>query len=448
MRRLPRLRKKPKPREKQALVSVSESSWTRIFDWVPGRWQQHEPLDRDDSVVSNPTVFACITRIASDIGKLKPTTQAWSSEHKVWETKPIPRFMSLLSRPNNYQGHIQFKKAWCYSYFLHGNTYVLFERDALGKIAALHILDPTRVTPLVSDDGDVFYRLDTDNLSRLRMEQITVPASEVIHSRCHALFHPLVGLSPIYACAVAANQGLAIQKDSRYFFESGANPSGILTAPGPMPQETAQKLKEYWESKFTGENSGRIAVVGDGLQYSSMRMSSVDAQLIEQLKWTAETICSVFHVPPYKVGVGPLPTHDNIEALTQDYYADCLQTPIEEMEESLAVGLEMPAGTRVEMDLTGLFRMDAVRQIDVLSKGVQGSIMAPNEARRRINLPPIKGGNTVYLQQQNYSLEALAERDRQNPFAAAPEPEEIDEAAMEKSLRHFRALNKSSPLLH
>lgn len=454
MRLIPWGRSKREAREKQALVSVSDNTWSRIFDWAPGRWQQNAPLDRDDSVVSNPTVYACITRIASDIGKLRPTTQAWNPDYGVWLDRPIPRFLRVLMSPNNYQSHIEFKEWYLYSKLLHGNTYVLIERDSEGKIQELHILDPTRVTPLVSESGDVFYRLDTDNLSRLRMEQVVVPDSEVIHDRMNALFHPLVGLSPIYACTIAAQQGLAIQKDSRRFFENGAQPSGVLTAPGPISDETAQRLKEYWQGRFTGTNAGSVAVVGDGLKYESMRMNSVDAQVIDQLNWTAETICSVFQVPPHKVGVGTMPTHDNIEALTQAYYSDCLQTHIEKMEQKLASGLGFTDGTRLEMDLQGLFRMDALRQIEVLQKGIAGTIMAPNEARRKLNLKPIEGGDALYLQQQNYSLEALAQRDAQNPLAVQqPEPEPpvieppADEPPVEDAIRHFQNLIKSVPLL-
>ena len=29
---------------------------------------------------------------------------------------------------------------------------------------------------------------------------------------------------------------------------------------------------------------------------------------------------------------------------------------------------------------------------------------------------PVEGGNTIYMQQQNYSLEALAQRDANDPF--------------------------------
>jgi phage portal protein BeeE len=43
--------------------------------------------------------------------------------------------------------------------------------------------------------------------------------------------------------------------------------------------------------------------------------------------------------------------------------------------------------------------------------------MTPNEARRSENLPPVTGGDELYLQQQNYSLGALARRDAsEDPF--------------------------------
>jgi len=414
-------RKTTKPVEKNlGLSSVDDRGWTRIFDWFPGAWQQHQRYDTADSVVSNPVVFSCITLIASDIGKLIPTTERQDGAG-IWNIYRDP-ISSILKKPNGYQNYIQFKQSWMYSKLIHGNTYGLKIRDERGGIVGLHVLDPLRVLPLVSDLGEVFYQVESDDLVGMQ-GQITFPSSEIIHDRCHALFHPLIGLSPIFACAVAAEQGLAIQKDSTSFFARGAKPAGVLSAPGSIGDETASRLKAYWQENFSGEKAGSIAVLGDGLKYEAMRMSSVDAQLVQQLGWSSERICSCFHVPPYKAGVGPMPTYDNVEALTQDYYSQCLQIHIEDMEVALHNGFGMQEDTRVQLDLDGLFRMDSERKTKTLTEAVKGSIMAPNEGRLRLNLPPLEGGASVYLQQQNYSLEALASRDATNPLAVpAPAP--------------------------
>lgn len=375
-----------------------------------------------------PTVYACVTRIASDIGKLPFITQV--VKDGVWLPKPVPRFLNLLRRPNSYQTGIEFRENWLQSKLMTGNAYILIVRDKLGAPIELRVLDPAHVTPLVSEMGEVFYRITKDNLSYTTAEQETVPSTMVIHDRMNALYHPLVGLSPLYASSISARQGLAINKDSRSFFERGAKPSGVLTAPGHIGDDTVQRIKEYWQDNFNGDRSGNVAVLGDGLTYSQMRMTSVDAQLIDQLRMSSEAICSTFHVPAHMVGVGPLPTHDNIEALTQAYYSNCLQIHIEKMEGLLDYHLGSPETVRIELDLQRLFRTDMLRQIDILTKGVNGVVMKPNEARARLGLPPVDGGDTVYSQQQNYSLAALNKRDEQDdPFGTAtpPAPEEPPE---------------------
>src|SRR5690606_32339610 len=131
-----------------------------------------------------------------------------------------------------------------------------------------------------------------------------------------------------------------------------------------------------------------------------------DAQMIEHLKWTAEAVCSVFHVPPFKIGIGQMPTYQNGELLNQVYYSDCLQSHIESMEASLDEGLNLMGvkGTGrlgVELDVKTLLRMDSATQVRTLAEGVKGGIMAPNEARRELDLEPVPGGESPMIQQQN-----------------------------------------------
>ena len=76
-------------------------------------------------------------------------------------------------------------------------------------------------------------------------------------------------------------------------------------------------------------------------------------------------------------------------------------------------GLALAPDTRTELDEGVLLRMDAATRFKTYSDAIGGGWMAPNEARRREGLPPVEGGDTPYLQQQNFSLSALARRDQQ-----------------------------------
>src|SRR6185503_14293108 len=129
------------------------------------------------------------------------------------------------------------------------------------------------------EDGSVFYQLNADNVANIQT-MIVVPANEIIHDRMYPLHHPLMGVSPIYACGVAAMQGVAIQANSEKFFKNMSRPSGVLTAPGSISNDVASRLKENWESNFSGDKIGRVAVLGDGLKYEQMTVTAHDAQLI------------------------------------------------------------------------------------------------------------------------------------------------------------------------
>jgi phage portal protein BeeE len=143
-----------------------------------------------------------------------------------------------------------------------------------------------------------------------------------------------------------------------------------------------------------------------------------------------------FKVPAYMINAAPAPAYNNIEALNQQYYSQCLQSLIEAIELSLDEGLSLPSDVGVEFDVeNGLMRMDSATRIKNAVESIKG-VAAPNEARAKLNLPPVPGGEHPYLQQQNYSLAALAKRDAQDdPFRAAPPPAPVvDDPAPEKAI--------------
>jgi HK97 family phage portal protein len=391
-------------------VTDSRGGWINLVrESFPGAWQQNVEVNRD-LVTSFFAVFACMTLVASDISKLR--IKVMRKEKGVWsEAEGVTNYDALLRKPNNYQNRIQFFENWILSKLLMGNVYVLKQTDNRQFVSRMTVLDPHRVKVLVSESGDVFYELQKDNVSGLRVDNITVPASSIIHDRMNCLFHPLVGLSPIYAAGLAATQGLAIQKNSSQFFSNRSIPGGIITAPTTIPDATARRLKETWDASMSGANAGKTAVLGDGLEFKSMAVNADDAQMLEMAKATAEWVCSCFHVPPYKIGVGPTPPLGNVEALNLEYYNQALQKLIEDAEICLNHGLNLDNATDFEFDTDGLLRMDTTAQINSLKEAVGASLMSPNEGRAKISLPPVKGGESPLSQQQYYSLEALAERD-------------------------------------
>lgn len=404
--------KLPWAKKQKSLQAVSSGrGWYGLWDTIKepftGAWQRNKEWRRKD-VMAHFAIFSCISLISSDISKLSINYVAEDS-NGIWANRSFGKF-EVLNNPNPYQNRIQFFESWLISKLSRGNAYVLKTRDNTGNVVRLDVLHPDLVCPLVSDNGEVFYQLSQDNLTGIGTQGVTVPATEIIHDRFNCLYHPLAGLSPIFACGLAAWGGIKMLENSATHFRNFSRPGGILTAPGKISEENAKLLKAHWEENYSGENAGKTAVLGDDLKYQPINVvSPVDSQLVEQLKLSADIVCATFHVPAYKV-VGNAPSYNNIEAQEAAYYSQCLQVLIEAIELGLDRGLEVPAKTGFEFDIDGLLRMDTKTQIETLGQGVMRAIYAPNEARRKVNLAPVQGGDIPFLQEQNWPINMLAER--------------------------------------
>lgn len=257
---------------------VSES-----FD---GAWQQGVEITNAD-MLAHGAVYACVSLIASDIGKLPISVT--QNQGGIW-MKVDSSFDSLFRTPNNYQNRAQFFCAWIVSKQLNGNAYALKVRNASGRVIGLKLLDPKKVKVLVAEDDSVFYQINGGTALQSSGDALTIPARDIIHDRGICLHHPLVGVSPITAAAIAAGQGLAIQKTSAQFFANGSKASGVLSAPGTITDETANRLKAHWDAKYSGENAGKTAILGDGLHFEPMTITAVDSQLLEQLQFTDKQV--------------------------------------------------------------------------------------------------------------------------------------------------------------
>jgi HK97 family phage portal protein len=408
------------------LSPVPERGWFRLIkESFTGAWQQNVTVSRGD-LVCYPTLYACIMRIANDMGRL-PFCLKQKQPTGIWTEVENGAYSPVLRKPNSWQTAQQFRELWSVSKLTQGNAYGLKRRDNRGVVIALYILDPCRVQPMVTDSGAVYYQLQTDALNTLPpnypTDKLLVPSSEIIHDRCITIHHPLVGVPPLSAAYWPAVKNLKILKSSAEFFSNNAQPGGILTAPAGLTETDAQLIKDYWATAYSGDNAGKVAVIGADMKFTSFAMKGVDFQLVEQMGYSDQQICHPFGIPPFKIGIGSIPAGLSVDAINLLYYDDALSTHIEAMENLLDEGLAITGNLGIWMDLDPLLRMDVGKQADVETKLVQGKIKTPDEGRSRFNLGPTGGGDTLWGQNQDYPLGMLADRASWDPqMQPAPAP--------------------------
>lgn len=426
-------------RVEKALTPVADwrGGWRVISESYAGAWQRNEEIKVGD-LTCYPTLYGCLNRISQDIGKL-PFLLKEEDDKGIWKVTKNPAYSPVLRNPNGYQTAQQFREAWVLSKLINGNTYVLKQRDERSVVVKLYILDPCRVIPMISENGAVFYQINYDTANNLLpasypAQQLVVPASEIIHDRLNCFHHQLIGVPPLCAAHWPTAKNMKILKSATEFFGNNSQPGGILTAPAGMSQTDADTLKAYWNENYTGTNAGKIAVIGADMKFTPFAMKSADSQLVEQMRYSDEQICQPFGIPPFKIGIGSIPAGMKVDDINQLYYGDALQAHIEAMENLLDDGLKIERPLGVELDLWPLLRMDLGKQAEVETKLTGGGIKTPNEGRHAFGLEPLEGGDTVYMQQQDFPLDQVRKNKIVDTPAAPTAPTEDEESLSDEEM--------------
>lgn len=404
-----------------------------------GAWQKNVTASnmRDPNLLAVSGVYACTTIISQDISAMALRLMRLKADGVSEEVHRNSPYHKLLRKPNWYQTSLEFVQFMLVSRLLRGNAYVYKELDARGVPNTMHLLHPDRTRPLVDPDTkDVWYEfqphvsdlfsvkqwmLDGSNVAR-------IPARLIIHDRINCLWHPLIGTSPLFAAAITAMTAGRIIMNTESLFANMARPSGFLTSASTIQDPTADRLKREFEANYSGGNIGRTAVLGDGLEWKSMVMTSTDAQLIEQLKWTIEDIARCFRVPMYLLADVTRMTYKNSEQAAQSYYSGCLRYHVEEIEARFSTDFDLDEAVEyVAFDVRSMFRMDTQERFNAYRAGIAAAVLAPNEARAWEGLGPVEGGEEPRMQMQYVPLSTpVAAPAPPAPPAAAPAPDAGD----------------------
>lgn len=394
-----------------------------------GAWQHNISLKKDDST-ANYALFSCMTLTANDISNMefevrkKKPKGPWLLD----ESKDYEYLRKLAEYPNPFQTDQDFLANWVHSLNRKGNTFCFIDWNDDNEPEGLYILDPNRVTTVVTNQGEIFYRVSSDNLIGLEQEAVFTPR-EIIHHRINTLFHPLEGIAPLWAANMHALSSIEQGKTSYEFYRNAARPSALLIAPADIHQDDVDALKKNYADAMSGRrNAGRMMVISGGVQYQQLSMSAEDQQLIELLKFNAEAVCACFHVPAHMI-LGTAPSYNNIEALQQDYFQKALQFIIEGIEKNLHRGLglhNIEDEVYLKLNTDSLLRMDKSTRYKVNGQAIKDGWKKRNEVRLEEDLEAVEGGDIILVQAQDTTIQAIAVRDERfiamdnNPQAVIP----------------------------
>ena len=338
-----------------------------------------------DSAMRLDAVWACVNLLTDIVAPLPWDAYRESADGLLARV----RKPALLVNPSNevalsaadWRGQIM--RSW----LLRGNAYGLVkEIGPQGEATKIQIIHPDYVSVVrLGPLGPFEYRV-------LGERKDLWPAGDLIHlPGSYTVPGTPVALSPIDYARQTIGVGLSAEEYAARFYGDSAIPSGILHTDQSLTGEQATAMKARFNEAVKGRRE--IAVLGSGMSFSPLAVSSSESQWLETSKVTATRIARIFGVPPEMIGAegGSSMTYANVESKFLNLLTLAGRPWIARLEQ--AISSLLPGRLIVRADTDELLRTDTETRVNIQTQRLRSGVRSVNEIRREDNLPPIDGGD-------------------------------------------------------
>lgn len=410
--------------------------WTRITaPWrqkaTPDEWFQEFGVTgrTNSSVYVNQTtamqataVMACVRVISQDVAKLPVRVYQRVGRKKVdLDDHPLAL---IFRKPNSWQTWLEFAEMMEAALQLRGNAMAAVLRDGRGRPVGMLPMHPDRVFLYEGPNGAVFY-----NYSRFGLHETAVfssfpqmiPADDVFHLRWMPGLNSLIGMSRIAYAREAIGYSLSLEMHGANISGQGARPSGVLQTDKKLSKDTADRLATRWQALHSGvANSGKTAVLEDGLKWQALTMTSVDMEYIASRKFQVLEICRIFGVAPAKIAVTDGTTMRNIEEVNLSHLTETIHPELVRWEQKFQAFFDLPPDIAIEFDTSEMLRANLVSRTNAARVLVMSGLATPNDAGMSFGSDPVPGGDVRLVPANMVPILEAGKNTMASPIPAEP----------------------------
>ena len=385
------------------------------------------------SAMQMTAVYSCVRILAEAVAGLPLHLYRYRDDGGKEKATDHPLYLLLHDEPNPEMSSFVFRETLMTHLLLWGNAYAQIIRNGKGEVMALYPLMPNKMSVDRDENGQLYYTYtrSAEEAKTTESGRVILLPKDVLHIPGLG-FDGLVGYSPIAMAKNAIGLAIATEEYGAKFFANGAAPSGVLEHPGTIKDPS--RVREAWQSQFGGSaNSGKIAVLEEGMKYTPISISPEQAQFLETRKFQINEIARIFRVPPHMVGDLEKSSFSNIEQQSLEFVKYTLDPWVVRWEQSIARTLLTEDEKRtyfVKFNLEGLLRGDYASRMNGYATARQNGWMSANDIRELENLDriPAEEGGDLYLINGNMlplkHAGAFAKNDYQPTGEEETEPDE------------------------
>ncbi len=354
------------------------------------------------SAMQMTAVYSCVRILAEAVAGLPLHLYRYNADGGKEKAIDHPLYLLLHDEPNPEMSSFVFRETLMTHLLLWGNAYAQIIRNGKGEVMALYPLMPNKMSVERDENGQLYYTYtrSAEEAKTAETGRVILLPKDVLHIPGLG-FDGLVGYSPIAMAKNAIGLAIATEEYGAKFFANGAAPSGVLEHPGTI--KDPQRVREAWQSQFGGSsNSGKIAVLEEGMKYTPISISPEQAQFLETRKFQIDEIARIFRVPPHMVGDLEKSSFSNIEQQSLEFVKYTLEPWIVRWEQAINRALlseKEKESYFVKFNVDGLLRGDYQSRMNGYATARQNGWMSANDIRELENLDriPAELGGDLYL---------------------------------------------------
>ena len=334
--------------------------------------------------------FAAINLISNSIA-LIPVSENQLNDNKrtvVENSNITPLFYNMfLTKFNVFKKIVE-------DVILKGNGYLYINRDEAGHPKALTYLRPSQVSIQYNElTQDLYYLVTSSN---------KVTKKKILdRDMCHFVMHSndgVNGLSIISYATRTIDSANATEQSAKQFFDGGCSINGIIRLKNPLVSDKQRnEIRQNWVQIHGGDNCSGVCVLSGVEDFTPITSDPNKSQMLETRQFNITEVARWFNISPILLGDLSHTSYNDIEAANIEFVQHTLLPWIEMFQNELTRKLIVNRKRYIDLDENVLLKSNKTNQANFCKTLVSGGIMTPNEARQKLGLNPMEGGDDLII---------------------------------------------------
>ena len=353
-----------------------------------------------DNAMEAPTVYACVRLISQTLARM-PWQVLRNSADGASNDVTHPVYQLLNGEANEDMTSFVFREAQISDCLLYGNSFAFINRNPAGTPIGMERLRPDLMYMMRDQANQPYYQYwsgKSDEKASEEIKQRKFRPYDILHVVGPSA-DGMLGEAPIHRMRDLIGLEIELAEWTSRFLSNNCRPAGVLSMPGRLSAEGANRLREAFSRVHSGaKNAGRIAILEEGLKFDAISTNAKDSDLDSMKKFCRQQIAAAFNVPSHRVGDNDGVSYSSAEQANAVFVQSTLAGWAARLEQEVNRKLLKRGDdvtTRISFD--DLLRGDMSTRFSAYAVAVTNGILTPNEIREREGLPAVEGGESIRL---------------------------------------------------